>query len=601
MTTRTYIFLFVLAVAGGISAQSGCPGCLLDLPAGLAEDTIFLSETPNGSYGEYYEADLSFRMPRTTTPVANNGGNVPAGLNIGSIEIVNVLNVPPGLSWEPSASFFEVIEGETDGCVRFCGTPLLVDSFVMEVVLRANLFISTETSVFVSLVVDPAVSSNDGFTLINNAGCGSVTADFINNVASNGEDGFSYFWDFGNGDTSTVENPGSIVYDSPGVYPIDYTATIDTTGYFISGITVLETGCTDLISNPDLKVNIFDPDGNYIYTTQVIDNTDTPVSYSLFLEIGEGTYAMQVVDDDGGIDGADDDCGTIFFTREQDGTFSVGDLILSFTIFHPVEMVTGTDTVIVLAQPDVPQFDDLPFESICAGDSVRLEVLNYQGGLSWSLDSFPLGLPDSQSVLYVMDTGRYEVIYTSPDGCLSSAVAPSFEIVAPPDSLLVQSFNNLIQADSAALPPNTDFIWLLDGEEIDETRLRFCATQTGLYTLVITDVATRCSASSSVFVNFDPDKPCDVTSVREAFTQVDWRVYPSPGNGPLTISGELAERADLLLKLTDVSGRTLFQQATTAEVGNWQLQLELPQLPAGVYYLLLTGQRETIALPVIRR
>ena len=93
----TYIFLFVLAVVGGISAQSGCPGCQLELPQ-LPEDTIFVSETPNATYNSYYEADLSFRLPRTTTPVAGMG--IPPNLNIGSFEILQVLNVPPGLNWE---------------------------------------------------------------------------------------------------------------------------------------------------------------------------------------------------------------------------------------------------------------------------------------------------------------------------------------------------------------------------------------------------------------------------------------------------------------------------------------------------------------------
>ena len=41
--------------------------------------------------------------------------------------------------------------------------------------------------------------------------------EFTNNVPSNGQNGFSYLWDFGNSQTSTDENPSAVTYTEPGI------------------------------------------------------------------------------------------------------------------------------------------------------------------------------------------------------------------------------------------------------------------------------------------------------------------------------------------------------------------------------------------------
>lgn len=602
---KKVILFFGLLLCGPATillSQTGCPGCEVSLPAELPTDTIFISSTPDATHGEYYEADLSFRLPITTTPVANTGSNVPAGLNIASFEVVQVLGVPPGLSWEANQTFFEVSEGITDGCVRFCGTPLLVDSFSIEVILDVNVFITTQTSVFVPLIVRPAVSANDGFSLVNNEGCGSVTVDFINNVPSNGDEGYNYEWDFGNGFASTLENPTSVTYDQPGEYPVDFTATIDTTGYFLTSVTVLASGCSDIFGGaPDLKVNVFDPDGNYILTTEVVDNTDPPVNWTMFLPIGPGEYAMQIVDDDGGLDGADDDCGTINFTREEDGTFTSGDLTLNFSIFHPVDTVRGTDTVRVFPVPAAPEFDPILTVAFCPGDSVPLSVSNYDDGLEWFLDSIPLGLPADQTTVFATEPGNYFVRHTSPDGCLSElAPAPGFAFLPQPDTLDILNLNNLVQADTFALPAGATFSWTLDGAPLDETRLRFCALASGTYELTVIDPETGCPARSRVTVDYDPGKPCDVVSTQEWLAAANWRVFPNPGNGPLTLQGSPERGTELRLRLVDITGRTLFQRQTFATGPNWQHTFDLPQLPAGLYYLLVSNQDAVISLPVVR-
>ena len=198
MTKHSTFILFLLIFQFHfLSAQSGCPGCVINLPP-LPSDTIYLGDAPDGIAGEAYDGDLSFRMPKTTDAVPGT----PGGLNIGKITIQSLLNVPPGLSWESNKTEFDPGD-ETDGCVKFCGTPVLPGHYEVQVFVTATVLgINESTSFTFDFYIAPATSMTDGFNLLNNNGCGEVTASFENNVVSNGHFGFSYYWDFGNGEMS---------------------------------------------------------------------------------------------------------------------------------------------------------------------------------------------------------------------------------------------------------------------------------------------------------------------------------------------------------------------------------------------------------------
>ena len=71
-------------------AQTGCPGCLVNLPAGFPADTIYLPDLPDGVKGTPYDHDVSFRLPKTTTPVNAVDSTTPPGSPINKFEILSV-------------------------------------------------------------------------------------------------------------------------------------------------------------------------------------------------------------------------------------------------------------------------------------------------------------------------------------------------------------------------------------------------------------------------------------------------------------------------------------------------------------------------------
>lgn len=579
-------------------AQTGCPGCVITLPDTLAEDTIYLSDAPDGQARVYYEEDLSFRMPKSTTPVAANDPDVPSGLPISKITIDAVTNLPPGLSWEPSQFEFDTDE-ETDGCVRICGTPLQPGLYMVNVLVTARVVVVNErTSFSIPLLILPAESVTEGFRMVNSSACGSTEVTFENNILSQGKEGFSYFWDFGNGTTSTEEQPDNQVYDMPGNYPVSYQAIVDTTGYFLTRVTVNTVGCDDFLGRPDLKVNVIDPSGELIFVTDIIENAVPPVTYTMNLELAEGTYLMAVTDDDSGLGGADDQCGTVEFNRTTTGNFSDGELALNIEILHPVDTVSSVDTVRVFDQPDPPQvvLDFAP--PLCEGDSALLFVIEYDSSLQWYLDSVPLLAPDMDS-LYIYQGGDYWVDYTSPDGCISTSVVQ--EVVfgdLPANILFVAENNELSVFDPTILPAEFAVRWFQDSLRIkDEDGLIYCIDTTAVYTLEVTDLATGCFTTYSQSVTYDPNFPNCMTPTDDLLPLglLDVHLSPNPTRGPLRINLQTDRSLSVAAGLYSMTGQRIRSEQWQLGIGQQHRHWDLAELPAGVYILqlMIDGRRKS--------
>ncbi|PSR15371.1 MAG: hypothetical protein DA408_03315 [Bacteroidetes bacterium] len=582
--------LFLLLLLGSVhflAAQSGCPGCVVDLPV-LPADTIFLGTAPAGEASRYYDEDLSFRLPKSTTPVNATDPSIPAGLNIDEITILAVAGLPPGLSWEASQLIFPVQE-ETDGCVKFCGTPLLPGLYTIEVVIEARIsFITTQTAIAFPLLIEPAQSIGEGFTLVNSTGCGTVTASFINNIPSGGNPGFSYLWFFGNGNATTAENPEDQTFSSPGEYAVNYEAIVDTAGFFMTQVVISQTPCTDLLTRPDLKFDLFGPDGEYVFTAPIVSNATLPITYQVFIPIEEGNYELHVIDDDGGIDGADDLCGIINFNRTLSGPLSAGDLLVDITLIHPVDTIRTVDTITVYeipAQPSLVIETEAPY---CAGTTLQLAA-SYADGLTWYQDSM-LVVAATGPNLTVDQAGSYWVTYTSPAGCQATAAPVTVAFSPNPSPFTLSQNGNLLRmTDEGNLPQDFSFNWLYAGEPIPAaTSLLLCAEAAGNYTLIILDNNTGCSALATIAAEYDPNLACS-TPVEDPIESETWRLYPNPVQNFLYVDGPALK--PITLVLYDAFGRIVAQQMLLPD----NARLELGFLPAGMYFYQLqaaSGQTE---------
>ena len=457
-TPKTLLpYLTILFFQIQIQAQTGCPGCQVNIPGGLSTDTIYLNDFPDAQVNMPYDVDLSFRLPMTTTPVAANDPSILPNIPLDEIKITGIGNLPAGLSYEPNQEVYDLPD-ETDGCAKICGTPLIPGTYLLDIFLEVKIsFLVQNTSFQKVLVVTGGTSNNNGFSTDQNIGCGELVVEFENNISSNGNDGYSYQWDFGNGITSLDENPVSQSYP-PGSYEVNYQAIVDTFGFLLTNITVTDSDCNDILSALDLYLVLEDPAGNII-STDDISNTNPPVQFPLNYEIGPGNYTLTVMDSDSGIDGNDDVCGIFTINQLTGSSMSSGGADIELTIIHPVDTIQTTDSIYVFPEPDAPTISVLSLNNNCLGDTVTLTA-SESTNIQWFVDGNEIPGETAQQ-LQVASTGIYTVSFTNDFGCDNTSIEE--EIIFnenPPEPEFVDDNTNLLTLDSGIdILPNYAFQW----------------------------------------------------------------------------------------------------------------------------------------------
>ncbi len=578
------ICLSTLFFSNIFHAQTGCPGCAVNVPAGFPADTIYLPDLPDGVKGAPYDENVSFRLPKTTTPVNAIDSTTPPGLTITKFEIVSVDGLPPGLYWQLNQSVFEPAT-QTDGCMRICGTPLESDSFELTVNLKATVFIITQEKSFpMSLYIAPKVSTTDGFSITNPTGCGETTVSFTNNVPSNGNEGFSYIWNFGDGSPfSSEEDPEPHTFFQPGAYEIAYQAIVDTAGYILESIRVLNIDCTDppFFGNPDLFLAIRSPLGELVFNSSpAINSIALPYTFPVNLLLGAGNYTLETWDDDAGIKGTDDNCGSLSFNILSDGTLVAGGLSIEMNILHPVDTVVSRDTVLVYPQPTTPLVNAPNGLEACQGAPGLALSSSYGFGNQWILNGSPIsGATDF--IFTPTQSGFYQVQYVSPDGCVATSdVAEVIFHPLPAQPVWFNYNNSLRLTNPATLPIQYSLQWYQAGAPIPgETGIWYCSLQSGTYSLVVTDLATGCTNAYTASVTHNPNFDC-LISTNSPDLQA-FEIVPNPTNGSTLLRLREPLQRDGLVRVWDATGRVVQTMSASAGVG--MITLELGHLSAGVY------------------
>ncbi len=600
---RQLLLLLCLSALGAniLTAQIGCPGCQTSLPP-LPADTLYLQNLPDGEKGQSYDHDISFRVPKTTTPVHAVDSLTPAGLPISKIEIVALEGLPPGLNWQPSQWTFQT-DSETDGCIRICGTPQVADSFLLTVKLKATVFIITQEASFpMKLYIAPPTVSNDGFSMSNFIGCGSTTVSFTNNHPSNDNPNFNYTWDFGDSTNFEGENPPPHTYSEPGIYPVDYHAVIDTGRKVLMSATVLDVDCVDQLGlgDPDLYLLVKDPNGNLIFDSSPdVENAPLPFTFPINLALDPGNYTIEVWDEDSGLKGGDDPCGTISFNFLSNDTLVSGGFQIALVIEQPVTEIFSSDTVVVLTQPAAPTVDAPNGLTNCTGNSNILLVSSADEGNQWMLEGEAIS--GATEINYTpLATGNYQVQITTAEGC--TAVSDSVFVglfTQPPAPVFSNHINRLYLQDSIDVPASYTFQWYDSGAPIPgETGWSLCVSHSGVYGLVVTDTETGCSNFYAESVAYDPNYPDCISGTDEA-EGVLTGIFPNPAIEEFTVQlgAPLSQAAEL--RIYDAIGRLVSVQKMEADRDF--LSASCKNLEAGVYTLILVekNRRRTGKLVVM--
>lgn len=603
---HSIFFLFIFCLFSNFTSysQSMCPTCEVILPDSLQEDTFFLQEVSDGEFRKPFDANVAFRLPTNTTQIQFLVPSVPSGININELRIKSINNLPAGLSWEANQNNYNLPD-ERDGCIRICGTPFQFGTFEIDITVEAQVAIISQEATFSrTLVILPPETSNNGFSMINNIGCGDTEVSFINNNPSNGGAGFEYRWDFGLGSSTIDENPLPQTYTVPGVYPVSYTAIIDTIGFILTEIEVQALSCDDLFGRPDIKLRITDPQDSIVFENESIDNTEPPLRFPFNFAILDGNYTLEVIDDDSGLAGGDDICGTINFNQLSNGILEDGDLRVALSIFHPIDTVTAQDSVIVFSNPTIPIIDFDDTNPFCEGDTLFLDAVSDEATqFQWFQDS-TLVNEAIQARFGITELGQYAVSIINENGCLSTSIPVSITPSPLPSPPVLKQQSNLLSIfDPSILPEDHSYRWFQEDNLLENSDFNLCIFETSSYRVELIDNSTGCSNSFEGVYSFDENGVC-TTSAEDLSAQIEEiRIFPNPVTTHLNIELDLNERLETstYISIINTLGNTLFSQEINQSELSQQWQFNISDYPSGLYFIQITDGRKANTWKIMKR
>ena len=586
----------LLAVAQSFSQV--CSTCSIDyawISPGVYPDTL-----PPATAGEFYESDITFVMQDDTTvdvvgtlEFLNYHILEPVGMPYGMNVSTNLGDLP--VDYDPDVSLY--------GCARVCGTPLVPGWYEVTVPLIATLEYpggdqAAEYSIFLEVL--PAVPEDGGIIPSLTYGCDPINVDFETSIHSDGIDGFTYSWDFGNGVTSTAEFPPTQTYTAVGGVPTDYvvshTITIDTFGYQLEYATIVSSGCDDCTffgctglietEKPDLYL-IIDALGINTEDEAFID-TSPPVTITLGAALDPGaTYTMQMKDDDGGLAGGDDNCGSFTFGGDDVGisTLTAGSHTVEISITHPVISYTFYDTITVYPAVTTPEITLSGATTFCSGDSLVLSTTEVDGiNYQWSMDGDPIPGAYSTS-LVVFASGGYALSATGVGGCFAESSATAVTVYEQPTPPSIIVIGNTLNTTST-----WDVQWYYNGSPIPSaTSTTYTPAVEGLYQVAA--INGPCIAYS-VEINFIFQSVNDL--LIDKIT-----ISPNPNNGAFSATFNVLKNQNISITVQNILGSTIYQKNYENVSGSMQENILLQGVNSGVYFLQIKGETGSIIEKII--
>ena len=556
---------------------------------GLFPDTL-----PVGVVGQTYNQDLTFYLPVDT---------IFGGVFVEFTDFhITSISLPLGITWEcnnsSNACHYDPLVSQY-GCVNVSGTPLVVGNYDVEVNLVAthslSALLGTESISFslpMTIINDTSTSNNAGFAMTNSSGCAPITVSFTNNNTSM----LSYFWDFGNGNTSTMQNPVDQLYSQAGQYIVQYSAMQSNPTYFLENIEVFSGTCTDnfLIGDVDLLYDITTSSGvvqSVPPSNAITQAFPLMINLSNPLQLTGQDVTIEVWDDDGWISGLEY-CGGVTFTPpQQAGTFSAngGGLSINYTIIElPANTVITADTINVYGFPTTPVlvYDTLNNLIYTTSDSTAMQWYYYNSPIPGANDTF----------LEPTASGLYSLVVVNENGCINNSLEVLIVICDSSYQPMLDDNGSTAWMLDSALYSNLQWYSVSSGIINGSNQSFFPATVNGEYYIVATDTFGCSYISAPVYLS-------PFVSSEVIFTSEIVKVGPNPiKNGlSLNIYIEASALSPVVFVLIDFYGREVVRKVVHYRCYPYQLEAnEISKLSNGVYYLDISFDDKKIRKKVVK-
>ena len=578
------IFLLFIGFINKVQSQ-----CSIDYS--YTAPGIYPDPLPDGYAGQPYSQDITFVMPLDTM-----------GATIQNFEIISIA-LPVGLTWQCNNSVNNCnYNPQTDqyGCIHISGTPLVTGQYNVDVSILVDVVASGQNidnipiSFFMSFNISSATIGNSGFTSNPVMGCVPLPVNFTNNNPGL----LDYYWNFGNGQSTNLENPTTQIYNQPGEYIVEYAGfnNLDTVDLFTLNEVIIHSinGGWGPEYIPFVYTNnkpdpyfILKENGNLIYQSSFVLNDNGPNSWPLNINLHpDSNYTIDVMDADQTaasanqyelLFGSDDYIGTYNLNFSSCNLCAAGsDATVSTTINYqqilPVPSVQSIDTIRVGTPPGIP---NIVYDS--SNYIVYTDSTNYI--LQWHQDTISLA-GHNLAIDTITQSGNYFVMAYNNFGCSSSS--DTVQIIYCDPSI---SFN--IDLDGAQNLYITNFTngytvnWYNNGLLISGANSSlYTPNNSGDFQAMLTDANGCKYLSNSYTYNVGTNE-----------VSQDWWLFPNPSSNQFQILWPI-EKQFIRLEIINLNGEVI----DIIELKKSPTLVITEKINAGIYLIKITSSSGDVFL-----
>ncbi len=410
------------------------------------------------------------------------------------------------------------------GHIRNDCTELILDN--------VRLYTLAELDISVPPCNGAATLPSSAFGASDTAFCKNFCVDFFDLSANNPT---SWQWSFpgGNPSSSTSQNPTNICYNTPGIYDvtlITFNAAGSDTLTLQSYVTVSTPPTVTITQSND---TLYSSAGNS-YQWFVNGNPINGATNDFYVPTAEDFYTVEITDSTG-CSAAD----TIFFSLAPQTSFA------------------GSDTTI--CQKFCMDFFDQ------SGNNPTSWKWNFPGGTpSSSTQQNPTQICYNNPGIYdvtLITTNTYGSDTLVLTGYITVYATPAFPTITVTGDILTSSYASSYQ-------------WQFNSVDIPgATNQSYTATQTGYYTVIITD-ENGCVSSTTVFV--------EVTGV-ENTGESSVLIYPNPASGSFFIEWNQIPAGEISIVVTNTLGQKTLSITEENHAPSLKKEIKLNGAAGGVY------------------
>jgi len=564
------VFLaFIAALSLSFASSAQCSTCTPDVSCSSPDGfpTMCPAELPHATVGVFYQEPVTFFMPTT---IDDPGSGVTATLL--EIHITNVYGIPFGMQYtiNDADSIYHPVDGENYGCASVCGTPVLPGVYnvtvVVDVLAQAFGIEVNQTQSFTQVfVVDPGPGGTNSFSYDVPANCGSLEVQFEALLQGQPNQLTTYDWNFDNGQTSNMPNPGVVTYDAVGDYDVILTTSIS--DYVLNQVNLDNIGgnwggdIDDFFGDADPFFEVVNGSGATVFSSSSASDVTSYQWTGLNVVLNDPPYSLIIWDED--VISQNDNLGTVGFS------ISIGNSFVSNN-GNSLELVIGVNEVNHIVDTATVSVFPIPDASFAVNGNTLVcndaNLLTY----TWTVENVVIDGATGPSV--GMDLGgNYQVYVTNDFGCSATSDAYLF----CPD--ITPQFN--VASDLLSVAANqVSYQWYFNGLPLDGATDYFIANpENGNYAVeVVTPYGcTIMSEVTTVFVGV------------EELAMTAWSLYPNPAVDIIRFNWEAGIHQ---VEVFSITGQEVFSTQLLAG----QNELNVSTLAAGIYRLRVTDHHGRI-------